>query len=273
MANPYTIRNDLKVLGNLEVVGTTTQTGDIATDTISEETAAAGVTVDGVLNKDGGIVLADGATIEADIVNEATAAAGVTVDGVVIKDGGAVFADGAAIDVDTINEATAANGVVIDGVTLKDGSVQATSIGFFTTLLASTGITLQADASNGPGFSILKANSGDTALDTGDAETAITLGIPGGAFILGTHYIIGTEIAGTDSTTVTVDFTGGNAQASATGSVLTAGAEAVLIHLGNALMVTSATTEATFTLSGGADNDPSAGSVDVTVFYAVITNS
>lgn len=59
----------------------------IATNTIAETTAAAGVTIDGVLLKDGGAVFADAATIEIDTINEATAAAGVTVDGVLLKDG------------------------------------------------------------------------------------------------------------------------------------------------------------------------------------------
>lgn len=59
----------------------------IATNTIAETTADSGVTIDGVLLKDGGIVCADAATLEVDTVNEATSAAGVTVDGVLIKDG------------------------------------------------------------------------------------------------------------------------------------------------------------------------------------------
>lgn len=56
-------------------------------DVIAEATTGAGVTVDGVLNKDGGIVLADAAAIAADVVSEKTSAAGVTVDGVLNKDG------------------------------------------------------------------------------------------------------------------------------------------------------------------------------------------
>lgn len=59
----------------------------IATNTIAETTAASGVTIDGVLLKDGGAVFADAATIEVDTVNEATSAAGVTIDGLLIKDG------------------------------------------------------------------------------------------------------------------------------------------------------------------------------------------
>ena len=94
----------------------------IATNTIAETTATSGVTIDGVLVKDGGIVCADAATLEVDTVNEATGAAGVTIDGVLVKDGGIVMADGAAIDADTINEATAGAGVTADGVLLKDGA-------------------------------------------------------------------------------------------------------------------------------------------------------
>lgn len=58
----------------------------IATNTIAETTSAAGVTIDGVLLKDGGAVFADAATIEVDTVNEATSAAGVTIDGALLKD-------------------------------------------------------------------------------------------------------------------------------------------------------------------------------------------
>ena len=65
----------------------------LLTDVIGESTAAAGVTVDGALIKDGGAVFADGASIEVDIVNEATAGAGVTVDGTLVKDGGVKIAD------------------------------------------------------------------------------------------------------------------------------------------------------------------------------------
>jgi hypothetical protein len=94
----------------------------IETDTINETTDDTGVTVDGVLLKDGGAVFADAATIEIDTIGEATAAAGVTVDGVLIKDGGVILADAAVLEVDTIGEATAAAGVTADGVLLKDGT-------------------------------------------------------------------------------------------------------------------------------------------------------
>lgn len=64
-----------------------------------------------------------GSTIKTNTIAETTAASGVTIDGVLVKDGGAVFADGASIEVDTVNEATAAAGVTIDGVLVKDTAV------------------------------------------------------------------------------------------------------------------------------------------------------
>jgi hypothetical protein len=64
-----------------------------------------------------------GSAIATNTINETTAASGVTIDGVLLKDGGAVFADAATIEVDTINEATSAAGVTIDGALIKDGIV------------------------------------------------------------------------------------------------------------------------------------------------------
>lgn len=80
---------------------------ELSTDTVSEKTAAAGVTVDGVLLKD--------SAVNTDTINEKTSAAGVTIDGVLLKD--------AAVNTDTINEKTAAAGVTVDGVLLKDAAV------------------------------------------------------------------------------------------------------------------------------------------------------
>ena len=105
----------------------------VLTDTVGEFTAAAGVTVDGVLLKD--------SQVTTDVINEKTPAAGVTIDGVLLKDSqvktdtiiektgaAGVTIDGllikdAMVNVDTINEATGATGVTIDGVLLKDSQV------------------------------------------------------------------------------------------------------------------------------------------------------
>lgn len=73
--------------------------------------------------------------VKLDLVSESTAAAGVTVDGVLLKDGGITASASitagtlgatTAVNTDTINERTAAAGVTIDGVKLKDGGITAT---------------------------------------------------------------------------------------------------------------------------------------------------
>jgi hypothetical protein len=76
--------------GALVVSGATTLTTVSATvvqsDTVSEKTSAAGVTVDGVLLKD--------SQVTTDQINEKTSAAGVTIDGVLLKDSGVVTGAG-----------------------------------------------------------------------------------------------------------------------------------------------------------------------------------
>ncbi len=63
-----------------ETFATVTATSSVITDTVSEYTSAAGVTIDGVLLKD--------STVKTDTIIEKTATAGVTADGVLLKDGG-----------------------------------------------------------------------------------------------------------------------------------------------------------------------------------------
>jgi hypothetical protein len=81
--------------------------GELHVDTINEDTAAAGVTIDGVKLKD--------SEPYCDVINEKTGAAGVTIDGVKLKDSQPYC--------DVINEKTGAAGVTIDGVKLKDSEV------------------------------------------------------------------------------------------------------------------------------------------------------
>jgi len=61
--------------------------GLFKTNTINESTTDAGVTIEGVLIKDGAVTLPDAAVFTADVIAEKTSAAGVTVDGALIKDG------------------------------------------------------------------------------------------------------------------------------------------------------------------------------------------
>lgn len=155
----------------------------IATNTIAETTAASGVTIDGVLVKDGGAVFADGAAIDVDIVNEATATAGVTLDGVLLKDGGIVCADAATLEVDTVNEATSAAGVTVDGMAIKDGR-------------HSGGRTVQTLTATGA----ITLNSGAVLLDHATVIIAATLDAP----IAGDElFIIDSSASGTAAHTVT----------------------------------------------------------------------
>jgi hypothetical protein len=63
---------------------TVTANTSVVTDTISEKTSAAGVTVDGVLLQDNDVQADE---VRTDTISEKTSAAGVTIDGVLIKDG------------------------------------------------------------------------------------------------------------------------------------------------------------------------------------------
>jgi RNase P/RNase MRP subunit p29 len=80
--------------GAESAAGLKTFNDGIATDTVAEKTAAAGVTIDGVLLKD--------SEVTTDVIKEKTSAAGVTIDSVVLKDGGvtltapAILPDGSA---------------------------------------------------------------------------------------------------------------------------------------------------------------------------------
>jgi hypothetical protein len=91
------------------VDGVLLKDSQVNTDQINEKTATAGVTIDGVLLKD--------SQVTTDVINEKTATAGVTADGVLLKD--------SQVSTDQINEKTAAAGVTIDSVLLKDGEVKA----------------------------------------------------------------------------------------------------------------------------------------------------
>jgi len=67
-------------------------------------------------------------TVSFDTINEKTTAGGVTIDGVLLKDGaitGTISLDAAAFD--TISEKTSGSGVTIDSVLCKDGGITATA--------------------------------------------------------------------------------------------------------------------------------------------------
>lgn len=76
----------VRTTGAQTIAGLKTFGDGIATDSIAEETAAAGVTVDGVLLKDNSVVVGAGGSVTTDTINEKTGSAGVTIDGKQIKD-------------------------------------------------------------------------------------------------------------------------------------------------------------------------------------------
>jgi len=112
--------------GTLDGIGNATiELGTVSFDTINEKTTAGGVTIDGVLLKDGAIVgtiSLDAAAF--DTISEKTSGSGVTVDSVLCKDGGvtatADIDTSASLKADTIAGHTAATGVTVDSVLLKD---------------------------------------------------------------------------------------------------------------------------------------------------------
>lgn len=71
----------------LAVAGTASISGTLQTDTVSERTAAAGVTVDGVLLKDGSVTVSStSGVIYTDTITERVTNNGVTIEGVIFKD-------------------------------------------------------------------------------------------------------------------------------------------------------------------------------------------
>jgi len=154
---------------NVGVGKTISIAGTIKSDAISEYTAAAGVTVDGVLLKD--------AAVNSDTINEKTSAAGVTVDGVLLKD--------SAVNTDTINEKTSAAGVTVDGVLLKDSAVNTDTINEKTSASGVTidGVLLKDSAVNTNTINEKTAASGVTIdgvllKDSGIAVTGGLVGTP-----------------------------------------------------------------------------------------------
>lgn len=153
----------------------------ITTDTISETTSAAGVTVDGVLLKDGGAVFADAATIEVDTINEATAAAGVTLDSVLLKDGVAysrtpflaVTADGA-ITVPLFNRTHFITKAGVAALTIVDPTAT-THDGVTLTFIATTAQAHTLSNAAGSGFFSSGGGTKDIATFGGAIGDGITI--------------------------------------------------------------------------------------------------
>jgi hypothetical protein len=114
----------------------------------------------------------------------------------------------------------------------------------------------------------LKSIEVSADVDTGDATTALTLGIPDGATIHGFSFVVVSDIADVNSTTGTLSFTGGNTQDMGTISAFTSGTALKKVDPdGVDLTVSGSAANAQLVLSGGADNTPSGGSVKLRVWY------
>jgi hypothetical protein len=98
--------------------------GGVGVDTISELSSASGVTVDGVLLKDGIVTAASG--VSTSTITESASGSGVTVDGVLLKDSAVSAASG--VSTNTITEYYSGSGVTIDSLLIKDGAISATAI-------------------------------------------------------------------------------------------------------------------------------------------------
>ena len=129
--------------------------GALAANVISELTAAAGVTIDGLLVKDGGLVAAGAVDANGqELILDADADTSLhadTDDQIDVKINGAddfrftantlTALSGSAIATDTIAETTAASGVTVDGCLIKDGraALLATAGMFLSTEQTGTG--------------------------------------------------------------------------------------------------------------------------------------
>ena len=103
---------------------------------------------------------------------------------------------------------------------------------------------------------------------TGGDTTTITVNIPVGAVVRGGSVKIATEIAGANSTTVTMALSGGSTTTITTLSALTAGTKSSKLIA--PAVVSSSVADVTVVLSGGGDNTPTGGSVQIVVWYETI---
>jgi hypothetical protein len=114
----------------------------------------------------------------------------------------------------------------------------------------------------------LKCVNQTVNVSTGGAATTVTLNIPVGAVVRGGGLKLATAITGADSTTVTLALSGGSTTTITTLSALTIGTKSVKLIA--PAVITTSVGDATVTLSGGADNTPTGGSVQVVVWYETI---
>lgn len=123
------------------------------------------------------------------------------------------------------------------------------------------------------------ADSGITALDVADGTTTLTVTVPDGARLLGSACKVTTSIADVSvaGVTVAVAFTGGSSLAAVPalvtggdGNVASGTQTRELYDYADNNVVTGAAAQLEVTISGGADNTPSAGAMRCLVHYATL---
>jgi len=130
-AGIFSLDNAVVHLADAETMtGQKTFSAGLKTDAIDEETDDTGVTVDGVLLKDGGADLSG--TLTVNLIQEHTLDNGIDIEGVDIKDGnvyGGYLSASLGVYADTIDEYTSDTGITAEGVLLKDSTVYTDTIG------------------------------------------------------------------------------------------------------------------------------------------------
>lgn len=176
----------------------------IATNTIAETTAASGVTIDGLLVKDAGIVAGTSGYVDLNgetggLIFDADANTKIypsADDVITVNVAGATdftiaanlltAASGSVIATNTISETTAGSGVTIDGVLLKDSKVTVTTAGLIMSdSNASHTVTLQmGDEAADRTLSVPVLGGADTLMTLGTAQTVTGVKTMSGANII-----------------------------------------------------------------------------------------
>jgi hypothetical protein len=171
---------------------------EVKVDTISERTAAGGVTIDGVLLKD--------SIVNTDNIAEKTAAAGVTIDGVLVKDGVATFQTPAGSPL--VFEGATANAfettfAITDPtadrtITFPDADITLGASGDLTPAWQMSMSVTQASMTSGTWYDI-NFDTVDIDTDSGCDTTAKTYTIPagkGGKYMVGVRVFTGNNSGG-----------------------------------------------------------------------------
>jgi len=210
----------LDITGDVGVTGSVTATVAMVSDTISERTGAAGVTIDGVLLKDNGMTATGTTTLTTGVITTADINGG-AIDGTTI--GAATSAAG------TFSQMTSANAQI------SGGSISGTGVN-----MTGQTLTLDNDAISGDkidGGTI--SNFASTGIDDNADQTVLTLGADESASFAGAVTVTGdltvngsvTSISSTNTTIEDNNITLNNGES---GAGVTEGSAGITIDRGTA---------------------------------------